>query len=302
MRRAVQILALAACGLAVCRSGPAGAQANKPQRINAIGLIDFGAKPTFKVGDYVRYRMNAKSALGVVDDYTLTVLIAGEEQWWGEDCFWLESWTDAQGTSSQLVASLMSYDVFRDSLALKHMQMYVRKTINEFNPDGTPLQTVYKRPASSLKSRDPVGSQFRLLVDTLGTETITVPKGTFKCTKIRFLQGRGATGGSIDSTEYTELREVRTTFLSPEVPITHIAREDIEQSFTRKAWKVGRSKEATPTLTLDRTLGSAELIESGHGLAARMVPERLQKSLEHQRAESQKPKPTPKAATPKKSG
>ena len=302
MRRAVPLLALAACLLSLYGPAPTRATESGLDRINGIGLIDFGLKPTFKVGDWARYHMSAKSEMGVVDDYSVTVLIGGEEQWWGEDCFWIETWTESPGTGTQAVASLMSYEVFNDSLALPHMQLYVRKLITGMNPDNTPVQVVYKRPASTLKMRETPSSQFKVQVDTLGRESVTVPKGSYDCTKLQFLQGRGTTGARGDSTEYTELRELRTTFLNPKVPITHIVREDIEQTFTRKAWKVGYSKDATPTMTLDRTLGSAQLVDCGAGLQSHTVPERLRKSIAEQRAESARAPAPAKPGPKKKSG
>ena len=302
MRHAVRVLALAACVLSLCLPVPGRSeQPTTPDRINGIGLVDFGVKPTFKVGDWARYHMSAKSDLGVIDDYTVTVLIGGEEHWWGEDCFWIETWTASPITGSQSVAALMSYDVFSDSLALQHMQLYVRKMINGLNAEGIPEQVVYKRPASTLKMRETPTSAFRVQIDTIGTETVTVPKGAFDCVKLRFTQGRGTTGAKGDSTDYSELREVRTTFLSLKVPITHIVREDIEQTFTRKAWKVGHSAEATPTMTLDRTLGSAQLVESGTGLQASLVPENVRRSIAEQRAATRAPVAKPPAPR-KKSG
>lgn len=298
MRHARRNLALAA--LIPLALLPTGAGAQKPStRINAIGLIDFSARPPLKVGSWARYRMQAKSELGVIDDYKLTVLVAGEEQWWGEDCFWIETWTDAvTGGGSQAVASLVSYDIFQDSLATPHLQLYVRKVINGLNPDGTPIEEVYKRPASTLKQREPLESQFKTKIDTLGAEHLTVPKGDFDTRKIQYFQGRSQTGSKGDSTDYTELRETRTTFMNSVVPITHIVREDIEQVFTRRAWMVGYSKQATPTVTLDRTNGSAELVEYGtSGQEARLVPGNVRKSLAEQRAAAAKAtKAAPKSA------
>ena len=302
MRRAVPALALAVCILSFFGPAPSPAATTGMDRINGIGLIDFGLKPTFKVGDWARYHMSAKSDVGVVDDYNVTVLIGGEEQWWGEDCFWIETWTESKGSGTQAAASLMSYEVFRDSLALPHMQFYVRKLITGTNEDGTPVQVVYKRPASTLKMRETPSNQFKVQVDTLGQESVTVEKGTYDCTKLQFLQGRGTTGARGDSTEYSELRELRTTFLSTKVPITHIVREDIEQTFTRRAWKVGYSKDATPTVTLDRTLGSAQLVDCGAGLQARTVPERLRRSIAEQRARAARPPAPAKPAPRKKTG
>ncbi len=301
MRHAVRWFVLAALLLPISDPSPLRASDPSLDRINGIGLIDFGVKPTFKVGDWARYHMSAKSDLGVVDDYNVTVLIGGEEQWWGEDCFWIETVTQSPGGGTQAVASLMSYEVFNDSLALPHMQLYVRKLITGLDADGEPVQVVYKRPASTLKTRETPTSQFKVQVDTLGRESVTVPKGAYDCVKLQFLQGRGATGARGDSTEYTELREVRTTYMSLKVPITHIVREDIEQSFTRKAWKVGYSKDATATVTMDRTVGSAQLVDTGSNMASQTVPERLRKSIAEQRAEAARAR-APRPAAKKKTG
>jgi hypothetical protein len=301
MRHAVRWFVLAALLLPISDPSPLRASDPSLDRINGIGLIDFGVKPTFKVGDWARYHMSAKSDLGVVDDYNVTVLIGGEEQWWGEDCFWIETVTQSPGGGTQAVASLMSYEVFNDSLALPHMQLYVRKLITGLDADGEPVQVVYKRPASTLRTRETPTSQFKVQVDTLGRESVTVPKGAYDCVKLQFLQGRGATGARGDSTEYTELREVRTTYMSLKVPITHIVREDIEQSFTRKAWKVGYSKDATATVTMDRTVGSAQLVDTGSNMASQTVPERLRKSIAEQRAEAARAR-APRPAAKKKTG
>ena len=302
MRRAIQVFTLTVCLLALSRPAPVRPAPAKHEIMNAIGLVDLGGKPTFKVGDWARYHMNGKNEQGVTLDYTVTVLIGGEEQWWGEDCFWLETQTAEEESFTESVASLMSYEVFRDTSAFLNMQLYVRKIINGLDEDGNPEQTVFKRPAAGLVKRELPSRGFKVQIDTLGRETVTVPAGTYDCRMVRFTEGRGTTGAEGDSTDYTELREVRTTYMSPRVPITHIAREDIEQTFTRKAWKVGYSKDATPTQTLNRSLASAQLIGSGGGLEARLVPKRLRKSIAEQRAEVAKPSPPVRPAAKKKTG
>jgi len=302
MRRAIRLFALAACFLSLSRPAPVRAAQASHDIINGVGLIDFGAKPTFKVGDWARYHISGKSDLGVVDEYTVTVLIGGEEQWWGEDGFWLETWTESDSTSSQAIASLMSYEVFSDSSGFSNMQLYLRKTINGLNEDGEPEQTVLKRAATGLKARQLPSRGFRVQIDTLGRDTVTAPTGTYDCARVRFTEGRGTTGAFGDSTDYTELREERTTFMNPKIPITHIVREDIQQAFTRKAWKVGYSKDATPTVTLNSSFSRAQLIEFGSGLQARLVPERLRKSIAAQRAQAAKPRPQARPATKKKTG
>lgn len=269
MRRAVEILAPTLAILAALIPGSAAA-AERMGLINAIGLIDFGNKPDFKTGSWASYHVVARRDSAVIADYKMTVLIAGEEHWWGEDCFWIETVTTNADGSQSGVASLMSYEVFKDSLALRHMQFYVRKIVNRMDEHGQPVQELYKRPTSTLHVREPMEPRFGLDIDTIGTETLHLDKGDFLCKKVKFLQGRGQTGAQGDSSDYTELRETRTSYMTPRVPITHIAREDIDQVVTRKAWKVGKSSESKGTVTLEDTRGVATLVDFGENGKSRI--------------------------------
>ena len=56
-------------------------------------------------------------------------------------------------------------------------------------------------------------------------------------------QGVGMNADVGDSTVRNEVRENRTLYYSREVPITGLAREDIENSILRKTWKIGRVAE-----------------------------------------------------------
>jgi hypothetical protein len=263
--------------------------ANKPvSRINAIGLIDYSRAPTFKVGDWVRYHMTSKSDLGLSDDYMLTVLIAGEELWWGEPCFWVETWTDVKGLPPATEATMMSYQVFDDSLGLVHMQLYQRKTISGITSEGRPIIELYRRSGGTLKSRTPISEQLPLAIDTVGIVPVETAKGTFDCRKVEMKFGKGMTGAAGDSTVYTEVRENRTVHLTERVPITSIGREDIEFLVRKRSWLTGRSAGADSTLlTVEHSRGSAVLVDFGEGLEPRMLPPDMRRSI-----------PAPKGKTP----
>jgi hypothetical protein len=163
---------------------------------------------------------------------------------------------------------------------------------------------INKPAASTLKARREVMNPVRYSLDTLGTDTVQTPKGTFKTLMVRMKQGTGATQAVGDSSIYTEVRENRTSFYTREVPITHLAREDIESINARKSWQIGRSGDATPLAIRDRGLGSARMIEFGHGLTPKLVPERLRHTIAEQVAAEKaaaKPKTT-KGTTAKPAG
>ncbi len=281
MRRAIRVLTafalLAACG--------AAAPARGQSVINAIGLIDYSARPTFKVGDWARYKMSGGSELGMRDDYTLTILIAGEEDFWGDPGFWVETWVDVPGEPPRTRASLVSYSIFSDSSAIQRLLLYTRKMISMLNEDGTPKVDINKPASSTLRARHEVKNPVNWSREELGPDTVTIRGRTVTVSKVLLRQGKGVTSSVGDSTVYTELREDRTSWYTDEVPITRLAREDIVTTSSRKAWLVGRSGDGTPLSIRDRGEGSANLLDFGHGgLEARMVPHHLRKSIAAQRA------------------
>lgn len=270
MRRATRSLALALLA-ATLSTSPAGAAAQLVNSINGIGLIDYSRKPDFKVGSWAKYHVTGHSELGAKDDYFVTILIAGEERWWGEDCLWIETWTEREGKPSDAVATCMSFAIFDDSLAIPHLQVYQRKLINGFRQDGQLDVQITRRALSNMKTRTPLEDQINWKVDTLGTDTVTVVRGTYDCTKVRMEQAAFRTFDAGDSSTYNEVREIRQSFYSPRVPLTSIVREDIDYTMLRKTWLVGQSQNAASRIR-DHSIGTAELVDFGEGLTPRLVP------------------------------
>lgn len=280
MRRAIPILLLIVTSIALATATAHAAAVV----FNGIGLVDYTRKPNFKVGDWVRYRMESKSELGVTDQYDVTLVIAGEEDFWGDPAFWLESWIDYPARPPETTASLMSYEIFGDTLATQRLQLYMRKAINQLDDEGNPRIDINKPAASMLKTRREVKHPVRWTRDTLGVDTVITPKGQYKTLKVLLKQGTSSTQAVGDSSIYQDLHEHRTSFFANEVPITHLAREDITTVAGRKAWLIGRSGDATPLTIRDRGAGGARLIDFGHGLSGRIVPERLRHSIAEQAA------------------
>jgi hypothetical protein len=302
MRRAMTRVGLALCVAALL---PAGAPAEGVKLVNGIGLVDYTRPPDFKVGDWASYRITASSLAGARDDYKVTVLIAGEENFWGEDGFWVETWSEEPGGASLATATLMSYAIFDDSLPIAHMQLFQRKGINELGMDGMPSQMVLRRTAGGLKLRTPFDDRIAWDVDTLGQDTVSTPQGTFQCLKVSTRQGKSTTRDVGDSTEYTEVRDNRVSYLSRRIPITSLAREEIEYSIRERKWQIGRSEDAPPLHYLDRSLGEARLIGFGENKKSQILPESMQKSLAGRRASrapGAQPERKPKPGGARKSG
>jgi hypothetical protein len=279
MRRAITALAIL---LAVVTLDATRSHAESATVMNGIGLVDYRHKPDFKIGDWVRYQLKSHSELGAKDDYELTVLIAGEEDFWGDPGFWIETWVDMPGAPPQTSAALVSYDIFGDSVATQRLLLYTRKLISMVNDDGSPKIDVNKPAASTVRARREVMNPASFDLDTLGTDTVQTTKGVFKALKVLMKQGKGATQSVGDSSIYTEVRENRTSFYVLDVPITHLVREDIESINARKSWPIGRSGDALALTIRDRGLGSARMVDFGHNGTPRLVPERLRHTIAEQ--------------------
>ncbi len=284
MRRAIRFLPVL-LGAILLAAASALAQ-NRPQVVTAvdgIGLIDYSSKPTFKVGDWVTYRMTGSSDMGMQDNYTVTVLIAGEEEFWGERCVWVESWTDAAGRPPRAIATLMSYSIFGDSLAIQRMQLYRRKSITADDEHGDPQQDVIRAAASALKSRTLFKRPLQWTVDTLSADTVNTPKGQFLAKRVSIRQGTGATASVKDSSIYTEVRENRMSYMHDDIPVTRVVREDVENIIARRTWEIGRSSTSTEMFIRDRGVGVARLLDFGSGKQSRLVPAKHRMSFADQK-------------------
>ena len=278
MRRAILRASLLCVATALLFAAEAVPQSSI-SLINGVGLVDYTKKPDFRIGSWVRYRTQSNSNLGAKDDYVVTVLVAGEDRFWGDDGFWIETWTEVKDRPPLAIATLMSYSIFNDSLPIPRMQLYMRKSISGIDEQGEPVETLVMRPAATLRRRSPIGDDVSWAVEALPPDTADTPRGHFDCTRVLFRQGTGATQEQGDSTIYTEQRENRTVYMNSSIPITHLAKEDIEKLFSRRAWLAGRSREAAPIALIERGFGSARVLDFGEGLKPRLVPLRYQKPL-----------------------
>jgi len=298
MRRARSILTLNL--LALLASTSVFAASQSVDFVNGIGLIDYAAHPQMKVGSWVKYHVTGSSQLGEKDDYEVTVLIPAEERFWGEDCFWVETWTQAKGRPPAYVATLMSYDVFTDSFPTIRSQYYMRKTVNGLTPDGSLQESVLRRPASTLKKRTAAEAP-SVKLDTLGNETLALNGANFLCRKVSWQEGKSATLDQRDSSITTEVRENRMEYFCPKVPVTGLFREDIEHSIKRKSWAVGHSAEASPLNVMDIAKGSATLVSFGDSEHSRLLPADRWTTLADFDASGRRlPKGTPRSPAPAK--
>jgi hypothetical protein len=301
MRRATSRIALFA--LAFSLFVPFGGEA-ADDIIDGSLMVDFSKPPTFKVGSWVRYHGTASSKLGLRKNYTLTLLVAGEEDVWGDRCFWLESWTHHEGRELPYTsASLISYSAFGDTAALRHGMWFIRKMVTSPSGrvPGEPEMALWTRDreevrkrAGEIKKLDP-GLIRGTTFDTLGVDTAQVPRGSYKGKVVRERSTITLETMRGDST-YRDVRvETRTRKMSDQVPITHLVREDVLDTQIRRGWITGRSSDVSEQLLEEGKMRTMVIEYGTGGLTPMMIPARLQKTIEQQAAARAKPAPKAKS-------
>ena len=273
MRHATRLITLLLCaaGMLSLRSDTS---AQSQSTLSAIGFIDYMRPRHFKVGDWVKYHRSGRSESGNVVDKDITILISGEERFWGEDCFWIETWYGL-GSSSAPIAMLMSYSIFGDSLWRDRLELYHRKVIFGLDEETRqPMVQLMKRADLGAVRRKEMPSKGKLtmLFDTLGTDTVMVPKGTYTCQRIEQKQGLSATTDIGDSTSETDVWKNVVVYYNDEIPITDRVCEKQEDLVLSKKWKIGKSKDVVQN-TLDRGLTELRLVDYGSGgLTPKLTP------------------------------
>jgi len=253
-----------------------------PDIIDGSGMVDFSKRPGFTVGSWVKYRTTGSSLQGHQDDYTVTLLVGGEEVFWGDPGVWIETWVEKPGMHLTPIASLISYSAFGDTLASKRILWFIRKTIHGLLPDGSPDITLSTRGEAELKLRKAnweKDEEIQTKIDTLEAGTATVPAGTFDVKRLRRVRGHAETAERGDSTVFYQRRYNQIFHLSDKVPITSLVKIEIDDTQEGKTWLAGQS-DKRPLQVLERAQGSTVLLEFGTGgLAPKLVPERSRKSI-----------------------
>jgi hypothetical protein len=199
------------------------------------------------------------------------------------------------------MASLMPYGMFGDSMASKHVTWFLRKSIQGLQSDGTVQQVIHRRDDNQLYTRGSTkrDEPIETVRDTLGRASTNVPAGTFDgCLKTRQVMRLIESATKADSSIYYERNEERIRFLTDDVPITSLAREDVDDHQLGRSWKLGESSKAGPLKTLERATGAFVLVGMGKGdVTPELVPERFRKTIREQDAAQKAPAKTPAKKT-----
>lgn len=301
MRRAVTLVAALAAlaAAAMLPVHPARSQ-DTDAAIDGVGMVDYSKAPDFEVGSWVRYYTVVRGATGHFQEYWTTLVISGEEEFWGDRGFWLETITEDPGAHPKQVASLVSYDAFGDTAAVRQPTWFLRKTVRELDGAGRPIEMVQRRDANELRMRSSQRRRGELdpnrpdpLYDTLAVDTTIVPLGTWRGPLYREFRRLTEPRTTADSTIEIYRKETRVRRMGAGIPITSMAREDVEEEISSKHWKTGFSAQARERV-IERAVARTMLVGFGKGNLPELVatPERARgKRLTPVRAKAAGAKP-----------
>ena len=257
----------------VAAAGPPRADA----RVSAVGLIDY-TKRNFKIGDWVRYRVDLSHSSGMEDVKQQEVRIVGEETFRGERCFWVETWYGNDEPSASYDLALVSYDVFKDVAPDLHYRNYIRLILLGLDNEGLPEMNELQRsnPNAPLPDLRP----YRGTVDTLGTEAIETPRGTLDTQLVRLTRRNAVTRPLADSTINRISVTLRKSWYSRKIPVTSLVREE-ESSETRvQSYALGTPSTSAPEMVQESLVRSAVVIDWGTGAKSDLLaPWRANKGL-----------------------
>lgn len=238
-------------------------------RISAVGLIDY-TRRNFKVGDWVRYRVEVSNSKGQEDVNQQEVRIVGEETYRGEKCFWVETWYGPQEKSASYDLTLVSYDVFKDVAPDVHYRNYMRLVLLGLDSEGIPEMIDLQRsnPNAPLPDLRP----YRGTLDTLGVEKVAAgTRGEVEARLVRLVRRLSRTHPDADSTVNRISVTTRKSWLSRQVPLTSLAREEELIEKKVQAYKLGTPSTAAAETTTETLTRLAVAIDWGTGAKSELL-------------------------------
>jgi len=246
-------------------------------RISGIGLIDY-RKKNYKVGDWVRYRIEVSNSNGNEAVSWQDVRIVGEENFRGEPCTWIETRFGPDTTQYASDLTLVSNEAFQDTQADVRFSVYARMMMMETDDDGNPVMTEVKRAGSGTAPL-PDMSAMRGVVDTLGFETVSTPRGSIEGQIVQ-LHRKLRNPRDVGDSTINRITDVkRKQWMSRKVPITSLIKEVETEDWLRQAYKVGTVSTSAPEAPVSSETRTVTVVTWGTGAKSDILAQWKKKRL-----------------------
>ena len=256
---AVPTVLAALAVLVVALAGPAPAAR---AGVNGVGLIDF-SKKNFKVGDWVRYRIDVASSRGVEDTQLQQVSVVAEETYRGERCFWLETWVGPDSLQAPIDLALVSYAVFKDKVPDLNYRNYVRLVLLGIDEEGKPEMNELQRtnPNAPMPDLTPLRGK----IDSLGMEKVEIEGKPIEARLVRLTRRLSNPRPMADSTINRIARMKRDSWISRKIPVTSLVKEDEFTENLLQSYKLGTPSTDAPEVLSNTLSRRATVVKWGTG-------------------------------------
>jgi len=254
---------LALC-LAASFSAPAFAA-----RVSGIGLIDYKRKTPFKVGDWVRYKVEVANSNGREAVNFQEIRIVGDETFRGEPCFWVETWFGPDTLKAIYDLTLVSKEVFKDPEADLRYSIYLRLMMLDQDEEGRPEMTEVRRANNATDMPDL--TPYKGKVDTLGLEKVVTPKGEFEGRLISMERKIRNPRDTPDSTVNKITHVIRKTWMSSKIPITSLIAQDETEDWLVQSYRLGEVSTNAPEVPFSSENRKATVVDWGTGARSTLL-------------------------------
>ena len=265
-------LLLLAFALLACVAAPALAA-----RVSGIGLLDYRRK-NFKIGDWVRYRVEVSNSNGMEAVNYQELRIAGEETFRGEPCTWIETWFGPDSSKASWDLTLISNEVFKDPQSDVRFSVYARMMMLDTDEEGRPEMTEVK--VSGDPKSLPDLSPFRGKVDSLGYETVQTAKGAIEARIVKVQRKLRNPRDMPDSTINRITDVHRTMWISRKVPITSLVQQEETEDWLIQKYKLGEVSTNAPEVPISSETRKVSVVGWGSGAKSEQLALWRQKKAE----------------------
>ncbi len=236
-------------------------------RVSAVGTLDF-SKKNFKVGDWVRYRVDLSNDRGYEDMTYQEVRIVGEDTYRGEKCFWLETWHGRDSKKASYDLTLVSYDAFKDPDWDVRYKLYVRLVMFGSDDQGIPEMLELRR---SGVNPDPDMTPLRGKRDTLDAESVPTAKGLLDARLVQLHRKIQNSRQTADSTVNRISDVVRRTWVTRKVPLTSTVKEEEVNKSLIHSYAVGQPSTSAPEILIATGFRTVTVVDWGTGATSELL-------------------------------
>ena len=238
--------------------------------VTGIGLVKYNPVSSLKVGQWVTYKIKEIGG-GQQAESDQKIAVVGFETVGGEKCVWIESKFAANGAPARLSKVLVSLSIARDPEGTDGTKIatYVRRVLFREGPLADVKEMAMGRvvPFDSTNSKPKANSSTGVKEDrdSLPQTEVSTAVGKFHVRPFRIHRTIHMVIPSPKGSRLHEQDEEEVNFLTPQVPLTHVAYQTIKASVLDAMIPLNAPRDYRPSTPANNSLREAVVTGFGTG-------------------------------------